>query len=76
VRSRIDSVREFCEENNLRLHEDIRGGDLKPGDFYVAKRNTGPHLFECRTVDERGWVYPVGPGYPYDFYECYKVDLV
>ena len=46
-------------------YENIRGWDLKPGDMYIGKRNTG-------------WVDsdPFGAIYSYDCGECHKVKEI
>ncbi len=45
--------------------------EIKPGDLYLAIRNTGPHLLECKEVKDN-LVFPT-TGYPYDICECKKV---
>lgn len=58
--------------------------DLKPGDIYVAERNSGPKLLTVREVketfgDENQWVgavFPVEVAYPYDLSECVKVEII
>lgn len=50
------------------------GTDLKPGDMYVAKRNTGWELLTCEYVNlVGGWVMPKETAYLYDLHECHKV---
>lgn len=63
----------------MQLLDGIKCNDLSvadtgilSGDLYMAKRNTGWHLFECNKTDGIS-VYPKGIGYPYDCYECFKV---
>lgn len=52
-------------------------GDIQPGDFYVAERNTGPHLLTCLRVNhEGGWIVPVERAYCYDISECVRVEMV
>ena len=48
------------------------GVPIRPGDLYLAKRNTGPHLLECKALGE-GCVFPTGYEYAFDFSECVKV---
>ena len=49
-------------------------GKVRVGDLYIAERNTGPHLLECRKVNEElGCVYATTPAYPFDTNECVKV---
>lgn len=50
------------------------GADLKPGDVYIAKRNTGWKLLICRKVDfDLGCVFPDNLDYAYNLHECHKV---
>jgi hypothetical protein len=46
--------------------------EIKPGDLYLAGRNTGPHLLTCNFV-KTGCVFPKESAYPYDIRECVKV---
>jgi hypothetical protein len=77
-------VREYKTLKALRQGEvvDLGGilvkmddGEIKPGDLYVAERNTGPKLLTCREVNvEGGWIEPTTfPDYSYDTNECVKV---
>ena len=51
--------------------------DIKPGDYYVAQRNTGPQLLRAKYVDwENWWVVPDTFAYVYDISECVKVELL
>ena len=57
--------------------------ELKPGDSYMAERNTGPKLLTVKEVKETlgggkyaGAVYPMENEYPYDLPECVKVEIV
>lgn len=45
---------------------------ISQGELYMAKRNTGWHLLECKKYED-GVVYPTGIGYPYNAHECFKV---
>ena len=67
-------------EKHITAYSDIRGWDLKPGDMYIAKRNTGWQLGKCTRVrTEPGTMFVEGESetirfmYPYDCGECYKV---
>ena len=63
-----------CEEVAKSLGLRIINEDIKPGDMYLAGRNTGVKLLECESVDDRNWINSTDPiGYPYDTWECYKV---
>lgn len=58
--------------NAYALDLDVRlgwGTPIRPGDMYLAKRNTGIHLLTCKSVGE-GFVVPVENAYSYDFNEC------
>lgn len=47
---------------------------IEPGDYYMAVRNTGVHILQCKEVDPRGWIVPVERlAYFYDTIECVKV---
>ncbi len=50
-------------------------GEIKPGDLYVAERNTGLHLLTAREVNmEVGCIFPVDrDAYAFDLHECVKV---
>lgn len=48
---------------------------LQPGDTYVAERNMGPKLLTVREI-KMSAVFPVESAYPYDMWECVKVELV
>lgn len=60
----------------VEVDPDATGRDLRPGDLFLAERNTGPKLLTCRHVDERGWVMAVESAYSYDVWECRKVISV
>lgn len=47
---------------------------ITPGDMYLAERNTGVILLECKTVDESGsFIIPTTNDYCFDVWECVKV---
>lgn len=49
-------------------------GELKPGDMYIAERNTGPKLLTVREVNKEGnWVEATTDDYSFDTWECVKV---
>ncbi len=48
---------------------------LKPGDTYVAERNMGPKLLTVREI-KMSAVFPVENAYPYDMWECVKVEII
>lgn len=54
------------------------GRELKPGDTYVAERNTGPVLLTVERIGRKlGCIIARERlAYPYDIGECYKVELV
>lgn len=73
---------------SYRIRTDIVGAtDMKPGDKYVAGRNTGPHLLTVKQVyDEAAakavggiyfnWIVPEEEAtYSFDFNECIPVIL-
>ena len=63
---------ETVEVDGVQVRMDL--GEIKPGDFYVGERSTGPHLLIARKIDtDMGCIFPEGIGYPYNLYECVKV---
>jgi hypothetical protein len=54
------------------LSDSVGTTGILPGEMYMASRNTGWQLLECREVKD-GCVFPVGVGYPYNTNECFKV---
>jgi hypothetical protein len=47
---------------------------LRPGEMYVARRNTGWKLLTCLRVDaESKCVVPVEVAYCFDTWECHRV---
>lgn len=58
-------------QGNCRLPEDY---PLKPGDTYMAVRNTGWKLLTCATVNaNQKYVVPEENAYCFDTWECYRV---
>lgn len=58
----------------VKVDIESSGMDLRPGDMYVAKRNTGWELLTCEHINfEGGWVVPKESAYCYDICECLKV---
>lgn len=62
-------------------YENIRGEQLKKGDLYIAKRNTGWQLGKCGRVmlgPNEKWVESDPPCaiYSYDCWECRKVKEI
>ncbi len=55
------------------LGVDIVEGPIKPGDMYLAGRNTGIKLLTCLSVHERDWIVPTTMAYSFDTWECRKV---
>lgn len=64
----------------ITAHVNIRGDQFKPGDMYIAKRNTGWQLGKCYLVNLKdNYVMSDPPGklYSYDCHECFKVkDII
>lgn len=50
--------------------------EIKPGEQYVAKRNTGWWLLTCKSHDPNGYYICEELAYYYDTYECFKVREV
>ena len=81
-------MREYFTINALRRGEivDLGGilvkkdeGEIKPGDIYVAERNTGPKLLTAREVVMAGcgccisYIHPTTADYSFDGFESVKV---
>lgn len=65
----------FTTEQSTRMalfgHPEV---EIKPGDYYIAEKNTGPHLLCCAFVHDRGFIVPTNRmRYPYDLCDCYKI---
>ena len=83
MRNVSTSPREYKTVRALRQGEivDVGGiqvkmdeGDIKPGDMYVAERNSGPKFLTALEVDnELGCIFPASNDYPFDIGECVKV---
>lgn len=63
---------EVVDIEGIKLRMD--DGKIRPGDLYVAERNTGPKLLTAKIVDlEIGCIFPTCDAYPYDIGEYVKV---
>ena len=52
-------------------------GEIKPGDLYIAERNTAPKLLTAKEIvgDWLGaYIIPTTPEYPYNVSESVKVE--
>jgi len=58
-----------AEDQGFELEWDT---PIRPGDTYLAKRNTGWKLLTCSFLGE-ACIHPVEVAYAYDFSECVKV---
>lgn len=63
---------EECEEAAEDLGVDIERGTPKPGELYIAGRNTVPKLLTCIKVTD-GFVVPEEDAYCYDTHECFRL---
>ncbi len=72
------------DQNNL---EDIEvegvvvtvnsGAEIKPGDFYIARRNNPWQLLTCSEVHlEQGFIVAQEIAYPFDICNCKKVVAI
>lgn len=66
-------TRKDLEDAATLLGVELVDEGIKPGDLYLAGRNTGPHLLTCKNVDPRNWINAVEPAYSFDTWECVKV---
>jgi hypothetical protein len=68
----------ILELDGLKLIKDQ--GEIKPGDLYIAERNTGPKLLIAKKImgiGLGGWIQPTElNAYSYDLHECVKVKEV
>lgn len=68
---------EVIDLDGIKLIMDA--GEIKPGDLYIAERNTGPKLLTAREIVmlECGccvdYIHPTSPDYSFNGYECVKV---
>ena len=46
---------------------------IKPGDLYLAGRNTGIKFLTCKSVNPQDWIVPTTADYSFDTWECVKV---
>lgn len=61
-------------QNSLGEFVVAEGKNIGPGDVYLAKRNTGWKLLECKEHNqETGVVFPSSMDYAYDSWECLKI---
>ena len=65
---KCQEIQEMAKELDLKL---LWGEPIRPGDMYLAKRNT-MQLLTCQELGE-ACVFPVEIAYPFDFNECVKV---
>ena len=50
---------------------------IRPGDLYIAERNTGPKLLTCCVNNqEESWISSTTWDYPYDTWECVRVEEI
>jgi hypothetical protein len=61
---------EIVEVDGFKVRKDA--GEIKPGDFYIGERNTGPHLLIAKEI-MHGAVFSECRAYPYDLHECVRV---
>lgn len=64
-------VREFARNLDLFLKW---GEPIRPGQMYLAQRNTGVKLLECKDLSDKAFVIPAENEYSFDFNECVLVE--
>lgn len=65
---------EVLDLDGLRLRM-AGDGEVRSGDLYVAERNTGPKLLTAKKINrDGGWVVSSEGAYPFDIYECVRVE--
>lgn len=74
---REDTFEVVIGNKRVIAYSHIYGDELKVGDMYIGKRNTGWQLAKCGKVTQ-GWVAsdPFGQIYSYDCCECRKVKEI
>lgn len=51
-------------------------GQIRPGDTYVAERNTGLQLLTCkRVISDKNFIIPTENAYCFDIWECIPVEI-
>lgn len=66
---------EVVEIEGVRFR--MKSGEIEVGDFYIAERNTGPHLLTAKVINrELECIVPIEDAYPYDLWECVRVQEV
>jgi len=66
--------KEQCDTLARELGKRLDGHDIKPGDLYLAARNTGAHLLTCHKVKD-GYIVPQeSSAYCYNTWECWKLS--
>lgn len=81
MRAGISKVIEAGEFEGMPFRAHLRdegvsyGEHFKPGDTYLAERNQGVRLLTVREVHPGGYIIPVEPAYPYDAWECVKIEF-
>lgn len=66
-----ETLIQYGVENGLIIDDEA---EIKPGDLYLAGRNTEPHILTCKNVDPRGWIIPQEKyQYSFDLHECVKI---
>ena len=70
IQNTEQNEQDILEKFNLFKIDD----EIKPGDLYIARRNT-VQLLTCKYIDkEQGFIVPTTLDYPYNIEECYKVE--
>ena len=65
------TIIQYAKENSITIDEEAV---IKPGDLYLAGRNTNIELLTCKRVGLNGsCIFPEENAYPYDTHECIKV---
>lgn len=76
----ISKVIEAGEFEGMPFRVHLRGEGVsdeehfQPGDTYLAERNLGVRLLTVKKV-HNGYIIPVEPAYPYDVWECVKIEF-
>lgn len=70
----MEDYRSFFEEFSGHPIHGERAIQIKPGDWYLAKRNGPARILQCKiNTPGSGWIVPTSNAYYYDVQECFRL---
>ena len=70
----MQDYRSFFEEFSGHPINGVCATQIKPGDWYLAKRNGPARILQCKANNlEKGWIVPTSNAYLYDAHECFRL---